>query len=159
MSQYLPMSDTLLYMSSSTVAFQRPKDDQWNLRDLVNFYAKHASPVENIWSNDRPIAVKNYKIRKFMKAGFIQYTLTRREHDYVRTQADFPSMNLEEVFLIAKVFQHKSEKHPKMKIALERANTFLKETVCDDYDGMCGIWKDLVIHHTNLRTQGVNKSL
>ena len=28
-----------------------------------------------------------------------------------------------------------------------------------DYDGMCGIRKDLVIHHTNSRTQGVNKSL
>lgn len=98
---------------------------------LSHFYAKHASPIENIWSNDRPSVVKNYKIRKFMKTEFIQYTMTRRKHDNVRTQADFPCMNLEEVFLIAKVFQHKSEKHQKMKIALERANTSLKETVCD----------------------------
>lgn len=40
-------------------------------------------------------------------------------------------MNPEEVFLIAKVFQHKSEKHPKMKISFERASNFLKETVCE----------------------------
>lgn len=40
-------------------------------------------------------------------------------------------MNPEEVFLIAKVFQNKTEKYPKMKIAFERASTFLGETVCD----------------------------
>ena len=40
-------------------------------------------------------------------------------------------MNPEEVFLIAKVFQNKSEKYPKMKVALESASTFLWETVCD----------------------------
>ena len=62
---------------------------------LNHFYAKHGSSIENIWSNDRPSAVKNYKMRKFMKADFVQYTLTRREHDYIRTQADFPSMNPE----------------------------------------------------------------
>ena len=37
---------------------------------LSRFYAKHGSSVENIWSNDRPSAVKNYKMRKFMKADF-----------------------------------------------------------------------------------------
>ena len=40
-------------------------------------------------------------------------------------------MNPREVFLIAKVFQNKSEKYPKMKIAFERASTFLRENVCD----------------------------
>ena len=61
-----------------------------------------------------------------MKLEFIQYTLTRKEHDYVRSKADFTCMNLEEIFLIAKVFQNKAEKHPKMLIALERANNILK---------------------------------
>ena len=98
---------------------------------LNRFYAKHASPIEKIWSNDRPSAVKNFKPRKFMKADFVQYTLTRRNQDYVCTQADFPCMNPEEVFLIAKVFQNKCEKHPKMKIALERSSTYLKEIVRD----------------------------
>ena len=98
---------------------------------LTRFYAKHGSSVENIWSNDRPSAVKNYKMRKFMKADFAQFTLTRREHDYIRTQADFPCMNPEEIFLIARVFQNKAEKHPKMQIALDKAKSFLKDTVCD----------------------------
>ena len=40
-------------------------------------------------------------------------------------------MNPEEVFLIAKVFQNKVDKYPKIKISLERENTFLKETLCD----------------------------
>ena len=95
------------------------------------FYDKHASSIEKIWSNERPSTVKNYKVRKFMKTEYIQYTLTRREHDYIRSQADFPCMNSEEIFLIAKVFQNKSEKHPKMKIELEKANSFLRDTVCD----------------------------
>ena len=98
---------------------------------LSQFFTKHSSPIEHIWSNDRPSAVVNYKPPKFMKADFFQYTLTRRGHDYVRTQADFPHMNPEEVFLIAKVFQNKAEKHPKMKTALDRVNNFLRETVCD----------------------------
>ena len=78
---------------------------------LNRFYAKHASSIKKIWSNDRPSAVKNFKPRKFMKAEFVQYTLTRRNQDYVRTQADFPCMNPEEVFLIAMVFQNKVEKY------------------------------------------------
>ncbi|KAL7594601.1 hypothetical protein Lser_V15G29705 [Lactuca serriola] len=98
---------------------------------LNRFHVKHGSSIEKIWSNDRPSAVKNFKSQKFMKADFIQYTLTRRNQDYVRTQADFPCMNPEEIFLIARVFQNKSEKNPKMKIALERASTFLRETICD----------------------------
>ena len=93
---------------------------------LNRFHPKHGSPMEHIWSSDRPSAIKNYKIRKFMKLEFIQYTLTRKEHDYVRSKADFTCMNLEEIFLIAKVFQNKAEKHPKMLIALERANNILK---------------------------------
>lgn len=40
-------------------------------------------------------------------------------------------MNPEEVFLIARVFQNKLEKNPKMKIEFERANTFLRQTVFD----------------------------
>ena len=40
-------------------------------------------------------------------------------------------MNPKEVFLIAKVFQNKAEKHPKMKTALDRVNNFLRETVCN----------------------------
>ena len=66
-----------------------------------------------------------------MKAEFFQYTLTRREQDYVRNQADFPCMNPEEIFLIARVFQGKAEKYPKMQIALDRVNSFLMDTVCD----------------------------
>ena len=66
-----------------------------------------------------------------MKLDFIQYTLTRRNQDYIHTQADFPFMNPEEVFLIARVFQINYEKHTKMNIAYERDCTFLKETLCD----------------------------
>ena len=40
-------------------------------------------------------------------------------------------MNPEEVFLIARVFQIKAEKHPKMKIACDKACEFLKALVCD----------------------------
>ena len=34
------------------------------------FHTKHCSEFEKIWSNDRPDWVKNYKVRKFMKAEF-----------------------------------------------------------------------------------------
>ena len=40
-------------------------------------------------------------------------------------------MNPEEVFLIARVFQFKFEKHSKMKISFERACEYLRSTVCD----------------------------
>ena len=40
-------------------------------------------------------------------------------------------MNLEEIFLIAQVFQLKAEKYPKMKIAFEMTCEFLKALVCD----------------------------
>ena len=40
-------------------------------------------------------------------------------------------MNPKEVFLIARVFQIKSEKHPKIKIAYEKAFEYLRSTVCD----------------------------
>ena len=40
-------------------------------------------------------------------------------------------MNPEEVFLIARVFENKSEKYPKMEIAFERASIFLRESLCD----------------------------
>lgn len=64
-----------------------------------------------------------------MKVGFYQYTLTRRVDKYIRTQADFVNMNPEEISFIAWVFQVKSEKPPKMKIAYERACEFLKAPV------------------------------
>lgn len=32
------------------------------------FHAKHSGKYENIWSNDKPEGVKNYKARKFMKS-------------------------------------------------------------------------------------------
>ena len=66
-----------------------------------------------------------------MKAEFIQYTISRRNSDYIWSQANLPCMNPEEIFLIAKVFQNMCEKNPKMNIAYKRASTFLKETVCD----------------------------
>ena len=50
-------------------------------------------------------------------------------------------MNPEEVFLIARVFQIKAEKHPKMKIACDKACEFLKALVC----GFRKIYVD--IHH------------
>ena len=40
-------------------------------------------------------------------------------------------MNLEEIFLIARVFKLKAEKYPKMNIAFENACVFLKALVCD----------------------------
>ena len=69
--------------------------------------------------------------QKIYEGKVFQYTLTRREQDYVRNQADFPCMNPEEIFLIARVFQGKAEKYPKMQIALDRVNSFLMDTVCD----------------------------
>lgn len=47
-----------------------------------------------MWSNDRPYAIKSYKIRKFMKTDFIQYTLTRIGDNYIRTQADYQEDHL-----------------------------------------------------------------
>lgn len=66
-----------------------------------------------------------------MKSDFFKYTLTRRNCEYIRTQADFVNMNPEVNFLIARVFQLKAEKYPKMKIAFERACEFHKALVCD----------------------------
>lgn len=51
--------------------------------------------------------------------------------DYIRTQADFPCMNPEDIFLIAIVFQINAEKHLKMKIAYEKTCDFLIALVCD----------------------------
>lgn len=93
--------------------------------------AKHSSNFKQMWSNDRPERVKNYKARKFMKDDFFQYTLIRKRDEYIRTQTDFVNMNPEEIFFIARVLQLKSEKHHKMKIACERACEFLKALVCD----------------------------
>lgn len=66
---------------------------------LNKLHGKHGSKFEDTWSSDKPFRVKNYKIRKLMKDEFIQYTLTRRGYDYIQTQADFPCMNPEKVFL------------------------------------------------------------
>ena len=66
-----------------------------------------------------------------MKTEFLQYTITRRRDGYIQTQVDFTYVNSGEVFLIARVFQIKSEKHLKMKIACEKACEYLKLAVCD----------------------------
>ena len=81
------------------------------------FHSKQGGKFQDIWSNDRPKGVKNYKVRKFMKIDFFQYTLIRRVCEYVRSQADFVCMNPKEIFLIARVFQLKKEKYPKTKVA------------------------------------------
>ena len=94
------------------------------------FHTKHSSKFENIWSNDRPNEVKNYKVRKCMKSEFFRYTLTRRGTEHIRPQNDFVSMNPEEIFLIAQVFQLKAKKYPNMKVAFERACEFIKALVC-----------------------------
>lgn len=98
---------------------------------LSLFHAKHGSECEKIWSNDRPKCVKNFKVRKFMKTDFVQYTLTTRGIDYVRTQADFLCMNPEEIFLIARVFSVKDDKYPKVKIECEKMCEFLRALVCN----------------------------
>lgn len=110
-----------------------PDDQRLPLEfELLNqFHAKHGYDFKNIWSNDRPEAVKNYKVRMFMRTDFVQYTLTWRRPDYIRTQVDFPCMKPKEVFLIVRVFQVKSDKHPNMKIAYEKACEFLKSLVYD----------------------------
>ena len=60
-----------------------------------------------------------------MKSEFFQYSLTIRRNEYIRSQADFVCRNPEDIFLIARVFQLKAEKHPKIKVAFERACEFL----------------------------------
>lgn len=75
--------------------------------------------------------METYKARKFLKSEFFQYTLSRGGCNYIRTQADFVFMNPDEIFLIARVFQLKAEKYPKMKIEFERACEVLKALVCD----------------------------
>ena len=40
-------------------------------------------------------------------------------------------MNPEEIFLISRVFQNKVENHLKMQMALDKAKSFLRDTVCD----------------------------
>ena len=32
---------------------------------LAKYFTKHATPIEHIWSNNRPSAVVNYKVRRF----------------------------------------------------------------------------------------------
>lgn len=49
----------------------------------------------------------------------------------MRSQSDFVFRNPEEVFLIARVFQMKAEKYPKMKISFKRECEFLKALVCN----------------------------
>ena len=70
----VPISPNAIYFTVFK-QFERilpdPKRLPMEFERLSLFYAKHASPIENIWSNDRPSAVKNYKMRKFMKADFI----------------------------------------------------------------------------------------
>ena len=41
---------------------------------LNQFHAKRGTSIEKIWSNDKTKAVKNYKVRKFMKTNFVQFT-------------------------------------------------------------------------------------
>lgn len=95
------------------------------------FHAKHGSKFKNIRSNDRLDRVKNYIGRKFMKSEFFQYTLTKRNSEYIISQTNFLCMNPEEIFFIAGVFQLKAEKYPKMKIAFKRPCELLKALVCD----------------------------
>lgn len=46
-------------------------------------------------------------------------------------QADFPQMNLEELFLIARVFNLKIEKYHNLKIAYGKVCYYLRSLVCD----------------------------
>ena len=98
---------------------------------LSLFYAKHGGKFEYIWSNDRPDEVKNYKITEFTKSELFQYTLAWRKCEYVRSQPDFVCMNPKEIFQIARMFQVKPEKYPKMNVAFERDFEFLKALGCD----------------------------
>lgn len=51
--------------------------------------------------------------------------------EYHINQADFVFTNLEEIFLITKVFRNKIEKHHKMKPIYARACDFIKSLACD----------------------------
>ena len=95
------------------------------------FHARHGDKFENIWSNNKEEGVKTYKVRRFMKSKFFQYTISCRGCDYIRTQTEFVFLIMEEIFLIARVFQLKAEKYPKMKISFEMACEFIKSLVCD----------------------------
>lgn len=55
-----------------------PKDRRFPMEfeHLNLFHAKHDGKFQNIWFNDRPEGVKNYKVRKLMKSEFFQYTVS-----------------------------------------------------------------------------------
>lgn len=70
-----------------------------------------------------------------LKVDIFQYTLTCKGIKFYRTQAKFIRMNLEELFLITRIFSLKIEKYHNFKLA---------------YGNVCDILKSLVFYFASI---------
>ncbi|CAI9295998.1 unnamed protein product [Lactuca saligna] len=102
------------------------------LNRLEEFFKAHAQPPKDVWSLRRIIRVVGYKKRSFQKEDYFSFEVVRSDNKkYFFSEADFPNLNPNDLYMIAKHFQTKLLTHQPSRFPFLQIQRFLRSLTYD----------------------------
>ncbi|CAI9295997.1 unnamed protein product [Lactuca saligna] len=102
------------------------------LNRLEEFFKAHAQPPKDVWSLRRIIRVVGYKKRSFQKEDYFSFDVVRSDNKkYFFSEADFPNLNPNDLYVIAKHFQTKLLTHQPSRFPFLQIQRFLRSLTYD----------------------------
>ncbi|KAL7588438.1 hypothetical protein Lser_V15G36250 [Lactuca serriola] len=99
---------------------------------LEEFFKAHAQPPKDVWSLRRIIRVLGYKKRSFQKEEYFGFEVVRSDNKkYFFSEADFPNLNPNDLYVIAKHFQTKLLTHQPSRFPFLQIQRFLRSLTYD----------------------------
>ncbi|XP_023749803.1 uncharacterized protein LOC111898110 [Lactuca sativa] len=99
---------------------------------LEEFFKAHAQPPKDVWSLRRIIRVLGYKKRSFQKEEYFGFEVVRSDNKkYFFSEADFPNLNPNDLYVIGKHFQNKLLTHQPSRFPFLQIQRFLRSLVSD----------------------------
>lgn len=102
------------------------------LNRLETFYKAHGQPSKNVWSLRRIIKVLRYKKMSFQKHEYFGFEVIRSDNEkYFFSEADFPNLNPNDLYVIGRYFRNKALTHPPSRFPYFQIRRFLRSLIYD----------------------------
>ncbi|CAI9295996.1 unnamed protein product [Lactuca saligna] len=102
------------------------------LNRLEEFFKAHAQPPKDVWSLRRIIRVVGCKKKSFQKEDYFSFEVMRSDNKkYFFSEADFPNLNPNDLYVIAKHFQTKLLTHQPSRFPFLQIQRFLRSLTYD----------------------------
>ncbi|CAH1430591.1 unnamed protein product [Lactuca virosa] len=102
------------------------------LNRLEEFFKAHAQPPKDVWSLRRIIRVLGYKKKSFKKEEYFGFEVVRSDNiKYFFSEADFPNLNPNDLYVIGRYFQNKLLTHEPSRFPFLQIQRFLRSLVSD----------------------------